>query len=103
MDAGSNLTVADALARAHAAYDRLLERAEAIDDEWSYVNDLATAWRERLDAVEATRRDEPVSAEVDGAVSALIEEVGAIDDPHRAIDWLSTFPLVLLSALGERP
>jgi hypothetical protein len=91
------------MSRAHAAYDGLLERAEEIDDEWSYVNDLATAWRTRLDAVEASRGGEPVSAEVDAAVSSLIDEAGAIDDPHRAIDWLSTFPLVLLSALGERP
>ena len=103
MDAGSTSSLADALAQAHAAYDGLLERAEEIDDEWSYVNDLATAWRTRLDEVEASRDGEPTSAELEAAVDALVAEARAIDDPHRAIDWLSTFPLVLLSALGERP
>ena len=30
------------------------------------------------------------------ALAALAAEVAAIDDPHRAIDWLSTFPQVVL-------
>ena len=33
----------------------------------------------------------------------LSAEAAAIDDPHRAIDWLSTYPQVLLVAVGERP
>ncbi|HLO35163.1 MAG TPA: hypothetical protein VK194_03740 [Candidatus Deferrimicrobium sp.] len=37
------------------------------------------------------------------AVAALVAEAEAIEDAHRAIDWLSTFPQVLLIALGERP
>jgi hypothetical protein len=37
------------------------------------------------------------------AVDTLEREADAIDDPHRAIDWLSTFPQLLLVALGERP
>ena len=32
-----------------------------------------------------------------------IDEIGRISDPHRAIDWLSTFPQVVLLALGEPP
>jgi hypothetical protein len=36
-------------------------------------------------------------------VVADLRQVAALDDPHRAIDWLSTFPQVLLIALGERP
>ena len=31
------------------------------------------------------------------------EWAAAITDPHRAIDWLSTYPQVVLIALGERP
>jgi len=37
------------------------------------------------------------------AVDRLIDEVGRIADAHRAIDWLSTFPQVLLAAMGEQP
>jgi hypothetical protein len=55
-------TVDEAIDHALAAYARLTELAEEIEDEWSYVN-----------------------------------------DPHRAIDWLSTFPQVALLALGETP
>ena len=32
-----------------------------------------------------------------------IDEVALISDPHRAIDWLSTFSQVVLVAIGERP
>ena len=32
-----------------------------------------------------------------------LTEAGLIEDPHRAIDWLSTFPQVVLAAIGERP
>jgi len=38
-------TVGTALARALDALDGLQERGEDIDDEWTYVNDLAEAWR----------------------------------------------------------
>ena len=37
------------------------------------------------------------------AIDRLVDEVGRITDPHRAIDWLSTFPQVALLALGEQP
>ena len=33
----------------------------------------------------------------DAAVDRAIDEIGRIDDPHRAIDWLSTFPQVVLA------
>jgi hypothetical protein len=36
------------------------------------------------------------------AIDAAIDEIGRIEDPHRAIDWLSTFPQVTLLAVGER-
>ncbi len=43
------------------------------------------------------------SDEASEAVDRAIDEIGRIEDPHRAIDWLSTFPQVVLLALGERP
>ena len=103
MDEIAIATVADALAAARPAYEALLERAEAIEDEWSYVNDLASAWLDRLDEVGNVRGAAPVGPEVASAVRLLAAEAATIDDPHRAIDWLSTYPQVLLLAVGERP
>ena len=97
------LTVDDAIDRALAAYARLTERAEAVEDEWSYVNDLSTAWRDRLEGAAGSGTDSTLEPAVDAAIDRLIEEVDRITDPHRAIDWLSTFPQVALLALGETP
>ena len=36
------------------------------------------------------------------AISRAVGEIGRISDPHRAIDWLSTFPQIVLITLGER-
>ena len=91
------------LDRALAAYAELTERAEEIDDEWSYIQDLTEAWRGRFEEVRVSRATETVSPDIAGAVEAAIDEIGRIADPHRAIDWLSTFPQVTLIALGERP
>jgi hypothetical protein len=96
-------TIGDAIAAARPAYDELVALAEDVEDEWSYINDLATAWNERLDEVADARGHEPAAGGVADAVPALIAEAAAIEDPHRAIDWLSTFPQVLLIAVGERP
>ena len=96
-------TIGDAIAAARPAYDALTALAEDVEDEWSYINDLSSAWLDRLDAVADARGREPAAAGVAEAVPALIAEVAALDDPHRAIDWLSTFPQVLLIAVGERP
>jgi hypothetical protein len=95
-------TVRAAMARALAAIDGLQQLAEDIDDEWTYVNDLGEAWRSRLEAVAESRGDELLSEGGTGAVNRAIEEVGLITDPHRAIDWMSTFPQVVLLAVGER-
>ena len=103
MDPASIATVADALDAAQAAYGELTSLAEDVEDEWSYVTDLSAAWNDRLDDVAAARGGEPVGPGVADAVTALAAEIALIDDPHRAIDWLSTFPQVLLIALGERP
>ena len=92
-----------ALVRFLDAYDALAEMGEDVEDEWSYVNDLANAWRVRLEAVGSERADEPIPAETTAAMDTLIAELGLITDPHRAIDWLSTAPQVALLALGEQP
>ena len=99
----SPATVADAIDRALAAYAELTDLAEGVEDEWSYVNDLAAAWRDRLEAVAATGADVVAGGATDAAIDQAIDEIGRITDPHRAIDWLSTFPQVTLLALGETP
>ena len=99
----SSTTVDEAIERALAAYADLTDLGEEIEDEWSYVNDLASAWRERLDAVGLERAGAMVAPAVDAAIDRAIDEIGRITDPHRAIDWLSTFPQVTLLALGETP
>jgi hypothetical protein len=96
-------TIAAVLDAAGPPYDRLLERAEEVEDEWSYVNDLAEAWRVRFDEVEAARGGEATGPELVAAVDMIGREADAVDDPHRAIDWLSTYPQLVLIALGERP
>jgi hypothetical protein len=93
--------VRDVLARADAALDALARRGEAVEDEWTYIEDLERAWRERLREVEALRGDEAATALAVAAVERAITETELIEDPHRAIDWLSTFPQVVLLALGE--
>jgi hypothetical protein len=93
-----------------AAIDRALETLEAlallgedIEDEWQYVQDLAETWRSRLGTVADARGPEPLPGAQGSAVVRACEEAGLIEDPHRAIDWLSTLPQVVLAALGERP
>jgi hypothetical protein len=97
------VTVEQEARRALAVYEELTSLGEDIEDEWSYVNDLATAWRGRIDEVIEARGEEPLGAVEQAALERAIDEVGQISDPHRAIDWLSTFPQVVLTILGERP
>ena len=96
-------TIRDAIDRVHAAYAILGELGEEIEDEWSYVTDLTEAWQARLDEVADARGEDALTAETITAVDRAIDEIGRIEDPHRAIDWLSTFPQVVFVALGERP
>lgn len=103
MSPSSDVRVEALLARASDAYVSLAEVGEEIDDEWSYIQDLTEIWRGRFDDVGAARGSEPVEDDVVAAIDAAIDEASRIDDPHRAIDWLSTFPQVVLVALGERP
>ena len=95
-------TVAALLDRALAAYERLEELGETIDDEWSYVTDLHAAWQAKLADLAAGSGAEAATDRQAAAIDRLIDEVGRIGDPHRAIDWLSTFPQAVLLAVGDR-
>jgi hypothetical protein len=96
-------TIQVAIDRVLEAYAGLTELGEGIDDEWSYVNDLSEAWRARLEDLAAERGGETIPDEVRQAIDRAIVEIGLIGDPHRAIDWLSTFPQVVLVALRQAP
>ena len=96
-------SISDALDRALDAYTVLAELGEGIEDEWSYVNDLTDAWRTRFDEVAARHGDDDASDEASAGIDRAIDEIQRIEDPHRAIDWLSTFPQVVLVAVGARP
>ena len=99
----SDETIREALDRALDAYEVLSELGEGIEDEWSYVNDLTDAWRTRFDEVAARHGEDDSSDEASAAIDRAIDEIQRIEDPHRAIDWLSTFPQVVLVAVGARP
>lgn len=96
-------TVSTLIERALEAYATLEALGEEIEDEWTYVTDLESSWRERLNEVVEARGATPASSDAIAAVDGLTDEVSRIRDPHRAIDWLSTFPQVVLLALLERP
>ena len=96
-----HVQVHEVVERALAAHGLLADLGEEIEDEWSYVNDLREAWGGRLAALARARGAEPASPEVVTAVELAADECAHIADPHRAIDWLSTFPQVVLLALGE--
>jgi hypothetical protein len=99
----SDSTIATLLARALDAYEELEALGEDVEDEWTYVTDLEAAWRERFEKVIAERAADPATPEMVAAVDRAVDEIGRIRDPHRAIDWLSTYPQVVLLAIGERP
>ena len=103
MDDRSQPTVEAVIDHVLAAYSALAELGEEIDDEWSYIQGLTDAWRERFEAIRSARARDVLDAGTAMAVAVAIEEIGRIQDPHRAIDWLSTFPQVAITALGERP
>ena len=99
------VTVAELAAQAVTALAALAEVAEPIDDEAQYVADLVTVWGARLRAI-GTAATDTGRATPDGASTAierLTDEVDRITDPHRAIDWLSTFPQAAILALGDTP
>jgi hypothetical protein len=89
------------LERAIASLVALGELGERIQDEWQYVNDLVRIHTADLRALAAAdpRPVDPASAR---AVDLAIEEAGLVTDPHRAIDWISTFPQIVRLALETR-
>jgi hypothetical protein len=92
-----------AVDRARAALDALADLGEEVQDEWRYVQDLREAWAGRLGDVATGRADDPLPRGAAAAIAAVADEAARIHDPHRAIDWLSTLPQVVLAALDERP
>ena len=96
-------TVDTLLLRAAASLSVLAETAAPVDDEWQYVGDLVTVWSGTLKAVADARTGQMAPPGAEAAIDRLIEEATSIADPHRAIDWLSTVPVVALLAVGEGP
>lgn len=86
--------------RAAIAYLALADLAETVEDEWEYVTDLTDAYVAALKALAYVDQTDQATAEMVDAVDLAIAEIAAITDPHKAIDWLSTFPHVVALALG---
>lgn len=88
-----------ALDTALAALGVLAELGETVEDEWTYVTALTEAGRARLLAAAGPDPAVPLAPDRGTAVVAACAEIARITDPHRAIDWLSTFPAVVELAL----
>ncbi len=88
-------SVALVVDRALDAYRRLGDLGEQITDEWQYVNDLVAVHSADLRALVVADPERLLPAAAVWAVDLAIEEIGLIEDPHRAIDWLSTFPQIV--------
>jgi hypothetical protein len=86
--------------RAVEAYQTLADLAEAVEDEWQYVTDLADAYLPSIQALAEADPRRLLTAKQVAAVDEAIAEIGLIIDPHKAIDWLSTFPHLVALALG---
>jgi len=91
-----------ALNIALAALEGLAELGETIEDEWPYVTALAEAGRTRLGSAAGPDPAVPLAPDRAAAVVAACAEIALITDPHRAIDWLSTFPAVVELALATQ-
>jgi hypothetical protein len=96
----SGVSAAQVAERALAAYGELAELGEQIADEWQYISDLVAVHSADLRALVAPDPDRRLSAAAVGAVDLAIEEIRLIVDPHRAIDWLSTFPQIVRLVLS---
>jgi glucose-6-phosphate 1-dehydrogenase len=97
------LTIDAALGRALDCLEALALLGEDIEDEWQYVQDLAETWRERLTEIAEARAGETLPSDRTAAIARACGEAELVTDPHRAIDWLSTFPQVVILAAGEPP
>jgi hypothetical protein len=89
------------LDRAADAYRALWDLAETVEDEWQYINDLGEAYLPGIVAlgISSGAAGELGDAQV-AAVDEAIAEIALIADPHKAIDWLSTFPHVVALAVS---
>jgi hypothetical protein len=94
-------TLGDLARAVLAAHEGLATLAEEVEDEWTYVTDLFAAWRGRIEELIDERGSETVTSLEAAAIDRAIDEIGRISDPHRALDWLSTFPQIVLVSLGE--
>ena len=104
--AETNSARGDAVSRAADAYRALADLAETVEDEWQYVTDLVETYEPGILALAAANGARPLTAAEVAAVDEAIAEVALIEDPHKAIDWLSTFPHVVALAFGgdvDRP
>lgn len=82
-----------------SAFEALVALAEEIEDEWLFVNDLSTEYGGRLEELRSAFGGAELPADTVGALEELAAEVRLIKDPHKAIDWLSTYPAVAALAL----
>jgi hypothetical protein len=98
-DAGPREAAA-VIERALDAYRVLAELGEQVEDEWQYINDLVAVHSADLLALAAAAPDRILPVAAASAVDLAIEEIGLITDPHRAIDWLSTFPQIVRVTVG---
>src|SRR4051812_38306129 len=98
---GSPMRVDALIERALEAYGALGDLGEQVADEWQYVNDLVAVLSADLRALvgDAPERSVPVASVV--AVETAIGEIELLTDPHRAIDWLSTFPQIVRLAVAD--
>jgi hypothetical protein len=96
-------TVDALLRRATDSLGVLADTATPVEDEWQYVRDLVTVWGGALRAEADARAGHAAPAGAEAAIDRLAAEAASIKDPHRAIDWLSTLPLVALVAVGADP
>jgi hypothetical protein len=94
------MPVADVIDRALVAYRALAALGESVTDEWQYVQDLVTVHSADLVSLAQSARDRELPSSSVHAVDLAIEEIGLIADPHRAIDWLSTFPQLVRLAIA---
>ena len=94
-------TVADLVEVGVRALRSLADVGEGVEDELQYVADLVAVYEGRLRQVATDRGAEAVRAEQAEAAAVAVEEASLVTDPHRAIDWLSTLPQVLLFTIGE--
>ena len=90
----------ETISRATDAYRALADLAESVEDEWQYINDLADAYLPSMAALGAAAGGSDLADAQVAAIDEAIAEIALITDPHKAIDWLSTFPHVIALALG---